>query len=117
MDEHPSPSCLEVRNTEKQPDSTCVLTADRNDLLLAVGLSEEQSCLRLWRSDDDPSFRTSAIRRRRRVLGKLEPQSINEEPDGIVVVLDDQGGVLDVHAPTVGGLRSAQLRVNRSVSG
>lgn len=108
MVEHPSPSCLEVGNTEKQPDSTCVLTADRNDLLLAVGLSEEQSRLRLWRPDDDPSFRTSVVRRRRRVLGELEPQRINEEPDGIVVVLDDHGGVLNVHAPTVGGLRGSR---------
>src|SRR5215204_438482 len=97
MVEHPPPSYLEVVDTKEQPDSTCVLAADGIDLSLAVGLSEEQSGLRLRRSNDDPTLRTSIVRGRRRVLYEVESQCVDEEFDGVVVVLHDQRGVLDVH--------------------
>jgi hypothetical protein len=107
MVEHPPPSCLEVLDTKEQSDSTCVLVADCIDLSLAVGLSEEQPGLRLGRSDDDPTLRTSIVRGRGRVLNEVEPQCVDEELDGVVVVLDDQRGLLDVHTPTVRGPRFA----------
>src|SRR5918994_1719978 len=107
MVEHPPPSCLEVVDTKKQPDSTCVLAADGVDLSLAVGLSQQQPGLRLRRSDDDPTLRTSLVRGRRRVFNEVESQCVDEESDGVVVVLDNQRGVLDVHTPTVRGPRVA----------
>ena len=111
MVEHPSLSSLEVVDTKEQPDSTCVLVADGIDLSIAVGLGEEQAGLRLRRSDDDPTLRTSIVRGRRRVLDEIEPQCIDEEADGVVVVLDDQRRVLDVHSwspQAIAGLISEQ---------
>ena len=97
MVDHPPTSCVEVVNPQEQPDSTCVLAANGVDLCLAIGFGEKEAGLRLRRSNDDPTLRASVIRPRRRVFDKFESQGIDEEPDGVVVVLDDQGRVLDMH--------------------
>ncbi len=90
MVEHPLSSGIEVVDAKEQPDSTCELTAYGIDLFFAVGLCEEQSRLRVRRPDDDPTLGTPIVRRRWRVLDKVESQCVHEEPDGVVVVLDNQ---------------------------
>jgi hypothetical protein len=95
--EHPPPSRLEVVDPKEQADSACVLASDSVNLVLAVCCGQEQPGLCPRRFDDDPTLRTSIVRRCRRVLDQVESQCVDEEPDGAVVVLDDQRCVLDVH--------------------
>ena len=71
-------------------------------LSLAVGLRQQQPSLSLWWPHDHPSLWPTVVGRRRSVLDDLETQSIDEEPDCHVVVLDDQSAALDVHAATLG---------------
>ena len=94
--EHPALGSLEVVDAEEQPDSTGVLAADGTHLPVAIGLREEESRLRAGWPDDDPSLRPPAVRGRRRVLDELEAERVDEEPDRVVVALDDQRGVLEV---------------------
>ena len=97
MVEHPTSGGVEVVDAKEQPDPTSVLVADGIELSLAVGLSEKQPRLRLRWPDDDPTLRTAVVRGRRRVLDEVETQCVNEEPDRVVVVVDNQRRVLDVH--------------------
>jgi hypothetical protein len=113
MVEHPPTSRVEVVDTKEQTDSACKLVADGIEFSLAVRLGEKQSRLRLGRSDDDPTLRTSIVRCRRRVLDEVEPQCVDEESDGVVVVLDDERDVLDVHMPTVRN-RASRQRYSRA---
>lgn len=89
MVEHPPPSRLEVVDPKEQADSARVLATDGVDLVLAVCCSEEQPGLCPRRFDNDPTLRTSIVRRCRRVLNQVEAQCVDEEPDGVVVVLND----------------------------
>lgn len=102
MVEHPLPCALEVVDPEEQADSTGELTTDDLGLARPVGPCEQQPGLRSRRPDDDPPLGTPVVRRRTRVLDELERQRVDEEPDGLVVVVDQQGRVLEVHPPTVG---------------
>jgi hypothetical protein len=109
--EHPSPGRLEVVDAQEEPDSTGVLVADRIGLGVTIGLGEEQPRLRARRADDDPPLRTPVVRGRGRVLDELEAQRVDEEPDGVVVPLDDQCGVFEVQAANVPpSSRSIRLR-------
>jgi hypothetical protein len=72
--------------------------ADGPCLVVPVGASEEQPGGGARRSHDHPPLRTATFRRqRRRVLDQLEAQDVNEERDCGVVVLDDQGNLLEMH--------------------
>ena len=113
MVEHPPPSGLEVVDTQEQPDPTCVLGAYRIDLLVAIGFREEEPRLCAGWPDDDPSLRTPVVRGPRRVLDELEAERVDEEPDGVVVALDDQRGVLEVQ----GCERTATLTAVRGEDG
>ena len=106
MVEHPTSGCVEVVDAKEQPDSASVLVADRIDLSPALGLSEQEPGQRVRWPDDDPTLRTAVVRGRWRVFDEVETQCVNEESDRVVVVVDDQRGVLDVHTPTLRGRAS-----------
>ena len=107
--EHPPPGGLEVVDSEEEADPAGVLPPDEVHLLLTVRLGEEQPGLRARRSNDDPPLRAPVVRGRRRVFDELEAEGVDEEPDGVVVVLDDQRGVLQVQGRTVRRRSGARL--------
>lgn len=100
--EHSLPGRVEVIDAEEEADTSCELLADCAGLLLTIGSREQQPRLRTRRPHDDPSLRSPIVGHRRRILDDLEAQGIDEEPNGIVVVPDDQREVLHVHGATIG---------------
>ena len=105
--EHPVIGGLEVVDAQEQSDAAGELIADRSGLPVAVRPREQQrgGCAR--RPDDDPAFPAPlAAGQRRRVLDQLKPETVDEEPDRLVVVVDDEGGLLDVHPPDGSGRTS-----------
>jgi hypothetical protein len=103
---------FEVVDAKEQTDTTCELFADGTRLIVAISPSQQQSRARVWGSHDDPTLRPPVVGHRRRVLDKLEAQRIDEEANGIVVVLDDQGKALEMHSATLRRLRRAARRSN-----
>lgn len=95
---HTRVSGLEVLDPQEQPDASRELIPDRTGLLLAVGLSEQQSACRSRRPYDHPSLGSSVVSDRRQVFDELKAEHVDEEPDGLVVVVDDQCELLEVHA-------------------
>ena len=73
------------------------LVADGSHLRLTVGSREEERGPGVGRSHDDPAFRTSACGHGRRVFDELKAEHVDEESDRFVVVVDDEGDLLDMH--------------------
>ena len=89
---------LEVVDAQEQPDTAGELVADGSFLAIAVGTCKQQSRRGARRPHDDPALGPPTCGGQgRRVLDQLEAEDVDEEPDGSVVVVDDQRYVLDVH--------------------
>jgi hypothetical protein len=95
---HPVVGRLEVVDAQEQPDATRELVADGPHLPLAVRAGEQERGRGAGRSHDHPALRTSVVGQGRRVLHELEAENVNEESNCLVVVVDDEGDLLDVHA-------------------
>ena len=94
---HASVCGLEVLDAQEQPDATGELVTNCSLLTLAVGSGEEQRGRGAGRPHHDPALLPSIVGQRRRVLGEFKAEDADEESDRRVVVLDDQGNLLDVH--------------------
>jgi len=66
-------------------------------VLLAVRAGEKNAGLRAGRPDDDPPLRPAVVGQRRRILDEVESQCAGEEPDGRVVIIDNDRELLDPH--------------------
>lgn len=91
---------IEVVDSQEEPDTPGVLLPNDRALSVAVSLRQQESSPGAWRPNDDPALRSPVIGRRRRVLDQLKAQSVNEEVDGQVVVVDDKADELEMHAST-----------------
>jgi hypothetical protein len=91
--------------------------ANRRSLRVPVCAGEQDPGLRAGRADHHPALRTPVIRERRRVLHELEAEHSDEEVDRLVVVVDDDGHLLQIHPPTLlhGGI--GHPRAYRASSG
>ena len=58
-------------------------------LMITVGSGEQDSHLGARRTNNDPPFRVSGVRQRWGVLDQLEAESVNEERNRRVIVIDD----------------------------
>lgn len=103
---------LEVVDVQEQPDATAELVADGSGLTLAVGLREQQPGLRAGRAHHHPSLRPAVVRHRRRVLHEIEAEGVDEEADGLVVVLDEHGHLRDAHRRNLDGRRGNRIRTD-----
>lgn len=95
---HPLVRRIEIVNPQKQSDATGELATDRTCLAVAVSPSKEQPGHRAGRPDHDPSLRPAVIGHRWRVLDELKTEGVNEEPDGVVVVVNDERDLFEEHA-------------------
>jgi hypothetical protein len=96
--QHSRVSRVEVIDSEEQPDTAGELISHCGRLPFAIGLRQQHRACRSGRTYDDPPFRPSVIGLGWRVLYEFEAQGIDEEPDGVVIVVNDQGELLEVHA-------------------
>ena len=94
---------LEVVDPQEQgpPNPAGPLVAHRSPLSLAVGPHQQQSGLGPRRSNDHPPLGPPIGRGGRAVLDQVEAEHVDEEPDGLVVVVDEQRHLLDLHRTTV----------------
>ncbi len=95
---HPVIAGLEVVNPQKEPDPARELIPDRTRLPVTVRLSEQQRAGRAGRPNDHPPLGPSVVGQGRRVFDELEAEDVHEEPDGTVVIVDDQRELLKMHA-------------------
>ncbi len=91
----------EVVDPQEEPDPSGELASDDGTLLVPVGECQQDAGHRTGRPDDDPPLRSTVVGRRRRVLDQLEADAVDEEGDRRVVVVDDDGHELDVHAASM----------------
>jgi hypothetical protein len=111
---HMPVSAIEVLDTKKEPDASCVLVADRRSLAVAIGLGQKETGASAWRTNDDPPLRSPVACNGRGVFDQLESQCRDVEVDCMVVVIDDHCGVFDVHSPNLRTERRGQkLRTRR----
>jgi len=90
---------MEVVDAKEQAHAPGKLVTDRSCFPLAIGSCQQQPGHRARRPHDHPALRSPVPGAHiRRVLDQVKAEHIDEEPDRLVVVVDDQCGVLDVHA-------------------
>ena len=94
---------IEVLDAKEQSDPPGELASDCRSLLVAVCASNDKPGTSVSRSHHDPTLRAAVRRHGRCVLGQYEAQSPGEEPDGGVIVVDDEREELQRHAATVWG--------------
>ena len=88
---HPSVSGLEVLNLKEEADSSGDLLAYDRRLVITIGSGEQDPCLSARRTNNDPPFRLASVRQRWGVFDQLEAESVNEERNRRVIVIDDNG--------------------------
>src|SRR5439155_23473739 len=98
---HAVVSLREVVDPKEEPDAPRDLLSDDSGLVVSIGASEEHAGLTAGRPDHDPPLRPPVARQRGRVLDELEPESVDEELDCSVVVVDDDCYPLDAHLESV----------------
>ncbi len=94
---HPLVGGIEVLHPEEETNAPGHLRADDRRLIVTVGSGEQDPRLRVGRSYHHPPLRLpTGCRRRRRVLDQLEAERVHEKGDGGVIVIDDDGGQLQM---------------------
>jgi len=88
---------LEVVDAKKHPNAAGELLADRLLLGLTIGLREQKPRRCVGWSDNHPPLRPPVVSHGWRILEKLESERVNKEADPDVVVVDDDGYMLQVH--------------------
>jgi hypothetical protein len=86
------------------------LVPDRVALTRSVGTRQQDAGRPARRPHDDPPLRTTVVRRRRCVIDQLEAKDADEELDRRVVVVDDDGGEVDVDRASVRSRRASYRR-------
>lgn len=99
--EHAAIGGVEFVDAEEQADASGELSSNRCSLAFTIGPSEEQTGNSARRPNHDPSLRASVAGERWRILDEFEAQRLYVEADGAVVIVDDDGRVLDVHPSNV----------------
>jgi hypothetical protein len=98
---HPLAAGLEVVDPQEEPDPPGELISYGPLLSVTVSSSEQKPAQGAGWPHDDPPLGVTVAAGGRRVLDELETEEIDEEPDGFVVVVDEESELLEEHARTI----------------
>jgi hypothetical protein len=114
---HPGVGGTEILDLQEETHAAGRLLADHGRLISPIRPREQQAGLRIWRPDHHPPLGAPVVGLGRGVLHELEPQDVNEEADGRVVVADEDGDEAKVHGASLESHRVVARRARGPARG